>query len=488
MARPQNRKRHRGDDPPSQHHLPPKKARLNSRPSQSSNFAPGFYDDLSERSGLRLTPRALRELDRRNGEIQLPKYTIPDTSFTTLAEFARQNRRGGPNLCHLRGYTRPTSIARAMASTSSASSKAQQSTKATTVTSKSKRSSAYDANFEQHLINNNIYPPLYRFPDGCRTPKPANWEEIRRVLRAPRASLSPSRIPESAFEDFQVKNTTKSEGTVMRSVVPILAGDADILNEGHLPFVNLDSITKNTTVNPVPDFFDGAEPAAVDRQVREDLDRIIVPTGRASVPLAPNFFLEAKSPAGSLEVAERQAVLDGAHGALMMHALKNYLGKEDAYDGNAHAFTATLLGGFLKLYAHHFTAPTAHGQRPHYHTTQIKAYALTGDDDFCTIEDHDGGSSPLDFYDCQLFAEPDDDDQETQETKIGLGILQTYGKDDAADQERDLSRRDTEASTAFATSFASSLTSDLSQPKLPRTPPSPSSSRVHKKRGPVEDH
>ncbi|KAG5801102.1 hypothetical protein H9Q74_011604 [Fusarium xylarioides] len=521
MARPQNRKRHRGDDP-SQHHLPPKKARLNSRPSQSSNFAPEFYDDLSERSGLRLTPRALRELDRRNGEIQLPKYTIPDTSFTTLAEFARQNRRGGPNLCHLRGYTRPTSIARAMASTSSASSKAQQSTKATTVTSKSKRSSAYDANFEQHLINNNIYPPLYRFPDGCRTPKPANWEEIRRVLRAPRASLSPSRIPESAFEDFQVKNTTKSEGTVMRSVVPILAGDADILNEGHLPFVNLDSITKNTTVNPVPDFFDGAEPAAVDRQVREDLDRIIVPTKRASVPLAPNFLLEAKSPAGSLEVAERQAVLDGAHGALMMHALKNYLEKEDAYDGNAHAFTATLLGGFLKLYAHHVTAPTAHGQRPHYHTTQIKAYALTGDDDFwlegtaafrnlrslaesyrnhiiemankrarnrsaevpvtqgddlvSTIEDHDGGSSPLDFYDCQLFAEPDDDDQETQETKIGLGILQTYGKDDAADQERDLSRRDTEASTAFATSFASSLTSDLSQPKLPRTPPSPSSS------------
>ncbi|KAG5790578.1 hypothetical protein H9Q69_010362 [Fusarium xylarioides] len=376
MARPQNRKRHRGDDP-SQHHLPPKKARLNSRPSQSSNFAPEFYDDLSERSGLRLTPRALRELDRRNGEIQLPEYTIPDTSFTTLAEFARQNRRGGPNLCHLRGYTRPTSIARAMASTSSASSKAQQSTKATTVTSKSKRSSAYDANFEQHLINNNIYPPLYRFPDGCRTPKPANWEEIRRVLRAPRASLSPSRIPESAFEDFQVKNTTKSEGTVMRSVFPILAGDADILNEGHLPFVNLDSITKNTTVNPVPDFFDGAEPAAVDRQ---------------------------------------------------------------------------------------------------------------GDDLVSTIEDHDGGSSPLDFYDCQLFAEPDDDDQETQETKIGLGILQTYGKDDAADQERDLSRRDTEASTAFATSFASSLTSDLSQPKLPRTPPSPSSSRVHKKRGPVEDH
>ncbi len=77
-----------------------------------------------------------------------------------------------------------------------------------------------------------------------------------------------------------------------------------------------------------------------------------------------------------------------------------------------------------------------------------------------------------------MFAEPEDDDhetQETQETCVGLAILdQPNGKGDAAD---------------FATSFASSFTSVSHQdplhfqrpPKLPRTPPSPSSTRAKKR-------
>lgn len=248
----------------------------------------------------------------------------------------------------------------------------------------------------------------------------------------------------------------------MRNVVPLLTGNASIPNEGHLPFTNLDSLTNNTTVNPVPDFFDGAHAGDLDRKVREDLDKIIIPSKRAGIPIAPNFFLEAKSPRGMMEVAVGQAVLDGAHGALIMHALQNYFVDEPIYDGNAYAFTSTLLDGYLKLYAHHLTAPAKSGQRPEHHTTQLKAYALTGDDDVWLegtgafrnlrllakdwrdrfIKDADarsrrhnaaaaatqndlaskdqeqqaGGSSPLDLDDCQVFAEPEDDDYGTQET------------------------------------------------------------------------
>ncbi|KAL2752964.1 hypothetical protein ACRALDRAFT_1072748 [Sodiomyces alcalophilus JCM 7366] len=54
-------------------------------------------------------------------------------------------------------------------------------------------------------------------------------------------------------------------------------------------------MTRNTTVNPNPDFFDGAHPDAVDQEVREALDKIIIPT-------APNLFLEAKSSAGTFDV------------------------------------------------------------------------------------------------------------------------------------------------------------------------------------------
>jgi hypothetical protein len=166
----------------------------------------------------------------------------------------------------------------------------------------------------------------------------------------------------------------------MRTVVPHITGNIKIPNEGHLPFNNLASITSDTTVCPVPDFFDGSHPNAVDKKVREDLDKIIIPNKKAGVPIAPNFFLEAKGPGGSLEVAELQAVLDGAHGAFIMHALQKYLLDKPVYDGKAYAFSSTLLGGYLTLYAHHLTAPAKSGGHPSCFATQLKAYALRDDE------------------------------------------------------------------------------------------------------------
>ncbi|KAL7919042.1 hypothetical protein ACQKWADRAFT_213690 [Trichoderma austrokoningii] len=198
---------------------------------------------------------------------------------------------------------------------------------------------------------------------------------------------------------------------------------------------------------------------------------IIIPSRRAGVPIAPNFFLEVKTTLGIIDVAVKQAVLDGAHGANIMHALQNYLVDEPIYDGNAYAFTSTLHDEALKLFAHHLTAAES-GQRPELHTTQLKAYALTGDDDVwlegtgafrnlrqfakdwrdqfvkeanarsrrrntaaaATEDDHEskdqeqqaGSPRPLDLDDCQVSIEPEDDDdgtQETQETCVGLAIL-----------------------------------------------------------------
>ncbi len=77
-----------------------------------------------------------------------------------------------------------------------------------------------------------------------------------------------------------------------------------------------------------------------------------------------------------------------------------------------------------------------------------------------TVEEQPG-SSPLDFYDCRMFAEPDDDDLETQEANVGLAILdQPYGIHDVDDAT---------ASTTFATSFTSSFTS-VSRKEPSRSP------------------
>lgn len=199
------------------------------------------------------------------------------------------------------------------------------------------------------------------------------------------------------------------------------------------------------------------------QSVREDLDKIIIPNKKVGTPIAPNFFLEAKGTRGTIDVAVGQAVLDGAHGALIMHTLQNYLLDEPIYDGNAYAFISTLLDGYLRLHAHHMTAPAMSGQGPAYHTTLLKAYALSDDeaysegrgafrnlrmrakedrDRFIEIantrachtssegdvaaiaieEQDDGGSSPLEFYDSRMFAEQKDEG-ETQETRDNARLI-----------------------------------------------------------------
>lgn len=451
---------------PIQDPVPSNKSKSSGTVHRPSNFPPEFYDKLSR---VWPTRRALRELDRRNKNLPLSKPTarprLPRSSkVATLAKQFGSNlssvaAAGGLDLSDLRGYQSPTSSAMASPSVSSSSSQKTRSTKATTLSSKSKRSSAYDANFEQHCIDYQIYPPFHKFADGRRPLKPANLDEIQQALRVPRGSLSPSVVPETAFEDFQIKNTTKSEGAMMRSVVPIVTGDLDIPNEGHLPFTNLELMTENTTAIPVPDFFDGVLPGAVDRQVREDLNKIIVPTKHANTPIAANLFLEAKGPAGTGDVAKGQAIQDGATGTRLIFALQNYRLKTPIYDGNAYTFSATLVDGQVKLNAHHLTAPAIPGQRPEYWTTQLKAYALTSDDevwsegigafrnmrvlakgyrdrfiniantrareqnqDTLTTEEHDQASSPADYFDCLPFAPSHDSDEETQGTDAGFAI------------------------------------------------------------------
>ncbi|KAK5651101.1 hypothetical protein OQA88_13283 [Cercophora sp. LCS_1] len=374
MAIQQNRKRPRADDPP-QEHRPRKKLRAEGRAQGSSNFAPEFWDNLSK---VWLTPRALRELDRRNDARPVPNPPAPAVYTTDLGRFAR---RGGPDLRHLRGCPEPRDDRfKTSSSRASDSSRRTKSTKATTISSKARRSSAYDDDFEQHLLDYDVYPEGYEYANDRQTPEPGNMDEARLELLAPRASLSPSHFPESAFRDFKRKNNTKSEGTVMRNVILIIAGNTNIPNEGNLPFTNFESLTGGLTVNAVPDFFDGAPPGHVDKSVREDLSQMIVPTKHTNVPVAPNFFLEAKAPRGGADVAQRQACYDGAHGARAMHSLQSYGKEEPVYDGNAYANSSTYHAGTgtLQLYAHHITAPTDPEGRPEYHMSQIDAYALTG--------------------------------------------------------------------------------------------------------------
>ncbi|KAK0733037.1 hypothetical protein B0T26DRAFT_632442 [Lasiosphaeria miniovina] len=174
---------------------------------------------------------------------------------------------------------------------SASSSRRTKSTKSTDPTDasfKSRRSSAYDENFERELIDYNVYPEGYEYPGDRLTPKPENIGQARVEFLAPRASLSPSHFPQSAFRDLKRKNNTKSKGTIMRNVIPIITGDVDAPNEGNLPFTSLESLTEGVTFMPAPGFFGGARLGDLDKAAREDLSRMIIPTKHADVAVAPN--------------------------------------------------------------------------------------------------------------------------------------------------------------------------------------------------------
>lgn len=250
-------------------------------------------------------------------------------------------------------------------------------------TPRSKRSSAYDANFEQHYIDNDVYPPDHNYGNLSPYPEPSNLSEVKAAIAESRRSLSPSQLTPAQFRSFRMKNKSSSEGTVMRSVVPLLTGDKDICNEGHLPFTNFASMTNEATVKPVPDFWDGALPGELHKTIRnhEDLNPKVVPTKHSNAPIVPNFFLEVKAPSGGIDVAQRQAMAHGASGLRAIHSVQNFGLDEPIYDGKTYAYSSTYHAGNLRLYGHHLSAPSAVGEEPRYHMTQLRGYDITDSSD-----------------------------------------------------------------------------------------------------------
>ncbi|KAM3443536.1 hypothetical protein MY4824_000422 [Beauveria thailandica] len=371
----QNRKRPNTDNT-TQDNPPNKRLKSTSAIYPASNFPPKFWDNLSK---VWLTRRALRELDRRNGcrrnDAQPPATISAGLISASSPNIARFARRGGPDLSHLRGCPEPRHTAQMNPYLYSEISR--QSTKSKKV----KRSSAYDKGFEQDLIDHSIYPQGFRYSDHVDLiPEPSNLEDIYEALAAPRESLSPTRISHATFKQFQIDNNyALSESVVVADILPAVLGNARIPCARNLHFNNLASLTDGVTVNAVPDLYDGSHPVDINIAIRQELNKTIVPSSHHHAPATPNFFLEAKSPSNGIDVAKRQACLDGALGARAMHSLQNYGEDKPIYDGNAYAFSAIYHSGQLVLYAHHMTGPTARGGRVKYHMTQLKGFLLTGD-------------------------------------------------------------------------------------------------------------
>ena len=250
---------------------------------------------------------------------------------------------------------------------------------AKTTTSKTKKTSPYDPNFEQNLVDNNIYPDDYDFLDDQDPPRPENENEILSRLKQPRPSLSPSHFSNKEFRTFKQTNSRAlNEDAIMGNVFPIIQGNARIASAKNLAFGNLEPLTHSNLVDAKPDFYDGARPTQIDLRIREELGSYIIPATQGQAPALPNFFTEAKGPDGSTAIAKRQACFDGALGARGVHKLRSFGADPTlAYDQNAYTITSTYHDGTLKLYTVHPTQSTNPEDSPKYHMTQLRSFAMT---------------------------------------------------------------------------------------------------------------
>ena len=249
---------------------------------------------------------------------------------------------------------------------------------------KTRKSSAYDPAFEQHLIDHGIYPYGYDYDDSDGSVYPDNWEEINERLAQRRRSLSPSRFPREAFRNFEkINKQALTENTVMSKAFPIIAGTPDILSQENLYLGNLKHLTDGSITKAKPDCYDGSRPTDLNEQIREELGPYIVPSTNTAAPCLPNFFTEGKGPNGSPAVCHRQALYDGALGARGIYRLRSYVDPETAYDNNAYTITSTYHGGTgaLKLYSMHLTPSRRPNIPIEYRMTQLNGWDMTGNPD-----------------------------------------------------------------------------------------------------------
>lgn len=252
------------------------------------------------------------------------------------------------------------------------------STLPTTATAKSKKSTAYDRDFDLHLTEHLVHP-VYSSQEP-------DLKEVMAAVAVPRPSLSPSQFSDSAFKAFRASNArAKDEDEVLADVMPTILGPSQASRycARNTVFTNLDPLTDDTIAAPKPDIYYGAYPEQLARSTRNEIAGHILPSTMLNKPMAPNFFIEVKGPDGKPAVATRQARYDGAIGSRAMHSLQNYGVEEPEYDGKAHAFSSTYHAGTgtLQLYAHHVTAPTIEGGRPEYHMTEVNGWQMTGNRD-----------------------------------------------------------------------------------------------------------
>ncbi|KAL9026875.1 MAG: hypothetical protein Q9180_007414 [Flavoplaca navasiana] len=308
---------------------------------RQENFPPSFWDNLSQ---LYLTTRSLREFDRRTVWPSTPKQ--PDLTGAAqidsnqLVQFAKE---GGPDLKDLRGF-QCSGIEQ-----SDLDREAMPKQKST-----APKTSAYDPQFEQHLIDHGCYPMYYPSAAASFAARPKNFAAILASLQKP--TTSSSALTEQQFHKFLDRNrVAATESETMSGEIRNLAGEKHDSARENVLFNNLVGLImdkkgeESTLSGPRVDSYEGNSPTDLDASIRESLSAYIVPSSDTTRPCLPNFFLEAKGKKGDSDVVMRQAWHDGCLGARGVHELRAWIDPDTLEDNNAYTLACTYEPGNATL-------------------------------------------------------------------------------------------------------------------------------------------
>lgn len=244
---------------------------------------------------------------------------------------------------------------------------------------------AYSANLEQVMNDHNM--KFFRRNDPAE--RPQNYDEIKKRLgdERPQDSEHPAH---AALDDL---SDTITHNDLANCMLPILH-EAKLQGPQNRQFTVMkagDIIDAAAVQKFAPDYYEGAKPDVVDKDLKKNLRTSIVPTYYNEDPIAPNFFLEFVTERSGQVVTRRQAGIDGVLGARCMNSLQNYPRQmadkgppppEWEFDGNAYSFGLTYRPRDLTIYSVHMTPPEPDDNMPGYRIVQIEIYSMVHEDSY----------------------------------------------------------------------------------------------------------
>ncbi|KAF2877714.1 hypothetical protein BDV95DRAFT_155747 [Massariosphaeria phaeospora] len=146
----------------------------------------------------------------------------------------------------------------------------------------------------------------------------------------------------------------------------------------------------NNLPTPAPDWYWGAETAAIPLGLRDALNEYIVPLSptRSEPPFAPNLFLEIGEPNSRRYGMQARVLHNGAVGVRAIHNLEIHRLGCAAPIGEVKCIVAMYTNETLSLYSFHqmnikrVTEGDRSGSQPCYVSTMLCAYGMN-DDEFC---------------------------------------------------------------------------------------------------------